>query len=130
MQYVQIKQCESQVSDNTTSSNYGCTYHYQHNETDKDIHFDCIVSGVRGNLNLHWTGAESLGTVTFEHMDQEDGTYDVKSTLTVDSELLKGNSNFSCVAQGQSVNGTVEQTIQVLGGPGKFLYLHKLVNHE
>ena len=68
--------------------------------------------------------------MNFEHRDRDDGTYDVKSTLKIDTEMLKDNSNFSCVAQGQSVNGTVEKSIQVLGGPGKCLYLHTLFNHE
>ena len=117
--HVQIQHCETKGSSNPTSNNE-CVYQVPENKT--DIHLDCAVLEARGDINLRWIGPESHTTdVAVSYKDRGDGIFDTHSTITIIAEELRGNNNFTCVAEGPSVNGTAVHTIQVQGLSGKHI---------
>ena len=122
--HVQIQQCETKGSSNPTNNNE-CVYQVPENKT--DIHLDCAVLEARGDINLRWIGSEYLTPdVAVSHKDRGDGIFDTQSTITIIAEELRGNNNFTCVAEGPSVNGTAVQTIQVQGLSGKPYTVHPI----
>ncbi|XP_072171972.1 uncharacterized protein [Diadema setosum] len=109
-----IEEC----ADRSQSRQSRCTYESPSNTP--SLNLTCVVSGFKPNVSLLWTEEleKRLNSVVSRQNTLSDGTYERFETITVSTEHGT-EQTFTCVATGDSLNGTSTREITVLPSSGK-----------
>ncbi|XP_072163619.1 uncharacterized protein [Diadema setosum] len=104
-----IEEC----ADKSQSRQSRCIYQYLSNIP--SFNLTCVVSGFKPNVSMVWTeeSGERLNSVVSQQNTLSDGTYERFETITV-SAKHGTEQTFTCVAIGDSLNGTSTREIIVL----------------
>ena len=98
----------------STKENY-CIY--QITKYEEELQFNCTVVGTRRDITIAWTGASDHSYGPLSYSDKGDGTYEATATIRIKAGHIK-SENFTCFAEGLSINGTAMQTIHVVSAAG------------
>ncbi|XP_071494942.1 uncharacterized protein [Diadema antillarum] len=107
-----IEEC----ADRSQSRQSRCTYQSPSNTPSLNI--TCVVSGFKPNVSMLWTeeSGKRLDSVVSQQNTLSDGTYERFETIIV-SAKHGTEQTFTCVATGDSLNGTSTREITVLHSP-------------
>ncbi|XP_071508696.1 uncharacterized protein [Diadema antillarum] len=109
-----IEEC----ADRSQSRQSRCTY--QSPSSTPSVTLTCVVNGFKPNVSMLWTeeSGKRLNSVVSQQNTLSDGTYERFEKITV-SANHGTEQTFTCVATGDSLNGTSTQEITVLPLSGK-----------
>ena len=95
---------------NTNQSTQGEICIYSVEKTNKDFQLDCSVRGARKDVDLFWELHQFLPV---SYVERPDKTFDLTTTIAINTNEVNDTFQLTCIAQGPSVNGTAEQTIYI-----------------